>query len=491
MLRPLHQCGIYMWAAFALTTVWSACGMRILKPQAGPITGAPHGLQRGLEASHNRGLKASHNIHLPFDRPGQSNTSGDARKPQLFFLFLVYVKINNEAVWDRFFASAVRGVDYQALVHCKSEASCRANIKSMHRFEIIPSVETQYCYNLVSGTNALLAAALARTGQGTPHDKYIIVSDSTLPVQPFASMHRHFTANDGSDFCIFPRNEWAEITEQFHDGTIRMTAGVKHHQWVVLSREHAAKAVRKIGTHQDLMQRFQLNMGMKNTGCLDEFWYFTVLYGSLNLTGRPSTFHLGNFNGGPLKTMLHETQGRCDTFVHWVPRASGHNNNLTQLSKALIADPGTEMTTATEKRPASISRMSQAALLEMRKSPFFFVRKVNDDCDFSGCESLAEAFDSLVFSATPRPLAGLATNWRGEGKWLDNKNNPVAIWGAEGSISLAGIAPSMRAKGSYCRSRITVVFVNGYRAKATLTVNGQQLIWHNGVIWKKTTGKSA
>jgi len=66
MLRPLHQCGIYMWAAFALTTVWSACGMQILQPQAAPITGAPHGLQRGLD-----------NINWPFGRPGQSNTSGD------------------------------------------------------------------------------------------------------------------------------------------------------------------------------------------------------------------------------------------------------------------------------------------------------------------------------------------------------------------------------------------------------------------------------
>jgi len=481
MLWPLRQRGIYMWVACTLTTTWSACGIQIATPQAGPITGAPHGLQQGLEAPHN--------VQWPFG-DGQSTASKVSRKPQLFFLFLVYVKINNEAVWDRFFAGAVRGVDYQALVHCKSEASCRTNIKSLHRFEIIPSVETQYCYNLVSGTNALLAAALARAGAGNSHDKYIFVSDSTLPVQPFASMHRHFTANNGSDFCIFPRNEWAEVMEQFHDGTAHMMAGVKHHQWVVLGREHAFKVIKEVGTHQDLMQRFQLNMGMKNTGCLDEFWYFTVLYGSMNLTGRPTTFHLSGFNGGPLKTTLHETQGRCDTFVHWVPRASGHNNNLTQLSKALIADPGTEMTTATEKRPASISRMSMATLLEMRKSPFFFVRKVNDNCDFSGCESLAEAFDSLVFSTPSRPLAGLSMRWPGEGNWLDNKNNLVTIHGAEGSISLMGIDSGMRAKGSYCRNHITAVFVNGYRAQATLTANGQQLIWHNGVIWNRALGKS-
>lgn len=480
MLRSLRQRGIYIWVVCTLTTLWSACGIQITGPQAGPITGVPRGLDESLKAPKK-------NIPWPF-HSGPSDARKFTREPQLFFLFLVYVKINNEAVWDRFFAAAVRGVDYQALVHCKSEASCRANIKSLHRFEIIPSVETQYCHNLVSGTNALLVAALARAGAGNPHDKYIFVSDSTLPVQPFASMQKHFAANDGSDFCIFPRNEWAEVTEQFHDGTVHMMTGVKHHQWVVLGHEHAAKVVKEIGNHLDLMERFQLNMGMKNTGCLDEFWYFTVLYGVMNLTGRPTTFHLNDFNGGPLKTTLYETQGRCDTFVHWVPRASGHNNNLTRLSKALIADPGTEMTTATEQRPASISRMSMATLLEMRKSPFLFVRKVNDNCDFSGCESLAEAFDSLVFSTPPRPLAGLSERWRGEGHWLDNKNNPVTIQGAEGSISLMGTDASMRAKGSYCHNRITAVFTNGYRAQATLTANGQQLIWHNGVTWNRAMG---
>lgn len=414
-------------------------------------------------------------------------------KPQLFFLFLVYVKINNEAVWDRFFASAVRGVDYQALVHCKSEASCRSNIRSLHRFEIIPSVETQYCFDLVSGTNALLKAALLRSGAGSPLDKFVFVSDSTLPVKPFAAVQRQLTANEASDFCIFPRNEWAEVTETFVNGAVRasvMRVGVKHHQWVVLGRKHAMKAIQLAGTRQDLMHEFQLNMGFKNTGCLDEFWYFAILFDSFNLTGHPTNIHLQDFNGSPLSSANYEVQGHCNTFVHWVPRASGTHNNLTTMAQALLKDPGTDMTQATETRPASIARFSQTALAEMRSSSFLFVRKVEDGCSFSGCETLAEAFDNLVFSEPPRALPGgeQEVTWRGAGTWLDNKRNPVSITGRDGSISLEGTGSKMKAKGSYCRDRITVVFTNGYKAQATLSADAVQLHWHNGVIWGRLVG---
>mmetsp|Transcript_58513 Transcript_58513/g.171171 ORF Transcript_58513/g.171171 Transcript_58513/m.171171 type:complete len:475 (-) Transcript_58513:251-1675(-) len=411
-------------------------------------------------------------------------------KPQLFFLFMVYVKINNEDVWDRFFAPAVRGVDYQALVHCKSEAGCRENIKAIQRFEIIPSVETQYCFNLVNGMNALLKAALIRAGTGAPHDKFVFVSDSTLPVKPFSYMQSRLTADAASDFCVFPRNEWAEVSETYlnapqHTAVTRVA--VKHHQWIILSREHAMLSVQHEGQHQDLMTEFQLNLGFRNTGCLDEFWHFLIIYKSLKLSGHPMNIHLQGFNGGPLSTSNYEIQGRCSTFVHWVPRASGTSNNVTLLANALLRDPGTDMAPASETRPASIARLSRAALLELRNSPFLFVRKVDDHCAFSGCEQLSEAFDSLVFASSPGAEPKFHVPWRGDGTWLDTRRSAVKILSSDGALHLTGVDQSMTAKGSYCKEHISVVFGNGFQADATLSADGVLLHWSNGVTWGRST----
>jgi len=460
-------------------TVYSARGLRTsLADGRVPPNGAPAGLK----------------VTAPPLLPGSTEpgTSAPLAKPQLFFLFMVYFKINNEDVWDRFFASAVRGVDYQALVHCKSEAGCKANIRSQ-RFQIIQPVATQYCQNLVKGMNALLKVALQLAMTGTSVDKFIFVSDSTLPVKPFRYVYDQLTADSSSDFCVFPRNEWAEVRETFlnspmHSSTTHVA--VKHHQWIVLSRAHALVSVKRELERQNLMTDFQLNMGFGNTGCLDEFWHFLVIFSSLNLTsaGGPMAIHLSGFNGSPLGTADREPQGRCDTFVHWVPRASGTSNNVTQIAQSLLMDPGTDMAPASETRPASIGRLSRAALVRLKSSPFLFARKVNDGCSFSGCESLVEAFDSLVFSSPPRPLAGTGAPWRGHGAWRDSRQALVNITSHDGSLRLIGSDETMQAKGYYCQDRISVIFSNGFRAKAALSLDGTQLHWHNGVAWGRVEG---
>mmetsp|Transcript_34396 Transcript_34396/g.93162 ORF Transcript_34396/g.93162 Transcript_34396/m.93162 type:complete len:496 (-) Transcript_34396:37-1524(-) len=424
---------------------------------------------------------------LPAVGPLASSKAEAALKPQLFFLFMVYVKINNEEVWDRFFGPAVRGVDYQALVHCKSEDSCRANIKSLHRFEIVPSVETSYCFNLVGGMNALLKAALLRSGTGSASDKFVFVSDSTLPVKPFHYMHRQLTADTNSDFCIFPRNEWAEVSEKYLNApqhTSVTSVAVKHHQWVILSRGHAVMAVKHARENQNMMADFRLNEGFRNTGCLDEFWHFLTIFKSLRLTGVPTTIHLEGFNGGPLLTADYEIQGRCNTFVHWVPRASGSSNNVTFLARTLMHDPGTDIAPASETRPASIARLSRTALAELRSSPFLFARKIEDNCEFSGCESIAQAFRSVVFSSSPQQaVPEIVMPWRGDGAWLDTRRAVVRIASDGGSLRLSGASSGMDAKGSYCKDRIRVVFDNGFGSDATLSPDGVLLHWANGVTW--------
>lgn len=414
-------------------------------------------------------------------------------KPQLYFLFLVYVKINNEEIWNRFFSSAVHGVDFRAFVHCKSEASCRENIKGQHFYEIIPSVETSYCSNLVGGMNALVRAAITKsTALGTAHpmDKFVFISDSTLPVKNFHYIQHQLTVDDSTHMCVFPRSEWAEVSEHSPTGVVKTTTAVKHHQWLVLSRNHAQMVNARTDWNLDIMSRFKLNNGYHNLGCLDEFWYFATIFKTFELSGKPESFRLDAFSGGDLWTTSYEIQGQCDTFVNWHPEASGTNNNITRLAQALSIDPGTELTphTTWTGRPASIKRFSQSALAEMRRSPFLFIRKVDDGAAFSGCGSLTDAFDGLILSEPPHPVQAVGP-WRGQGTWLDNQGSPVQITSIDGSLRMQGKDSSMNARGSYCGDSIDSIWTNGFRAVATLSVDGMRLRWNNGVVWEKAAGR--
>mmetsp|Transcript_43344 Transcript_43344/g.102042 ORF Transcript_43344/g.102042 Transcript_43344/m.102042 type:complete len:507 (+) Transcript_43344:63-1583(+) len=447
-------------------------------------------------------MSVSHNPDTTAPLPGPMLTSAapqilGAEKPMLFFLFLVYDHINHEDTWARFFAPAIQGTDYRALVHCKSEESCRKNIRSLHRFEIIPSVPTTYCTDLVAGMNALLKAGLTlRPSGGSASDKFIFVSDSTVPVKPFATVQRRLTMAEAhsSDFCIFPRNEWAEVTGLAAGSGQSMTqVAVKHHQWIILNRKHAQQAVAHASEHMDLMQRFQLNTmsspnTWRNTGCLDEFWHFAALFGSLSFQEEPTSIFLQDFTGEPLATNNFEIQGECSTFVHWPPRATGLFNNMTVLAQALSADAGTLVAPPSDLHPAVIHRLSKSSLLAMRSSWFLFARKVDSNAEFAGCGSLAEAFDNLVFSEEPRLPAGHTATWAGQGSWLDNRRAVVQIRTSEGALELSGAAPDMDAKGSYCGNNMKVVFSSGYSASATLSPDRGSLTWSNGVKWIRAGG---
>mmetsp|Transcript_47602 Transcript_47602/g.86028 ORF Transcript_47602/g.86028 Transcript_47602/m.86028 type:complete len:507 (-) Transcript_47602:83-1603(-) len=411
-------------------------------------------------------------------------------QPRLFFLFLVYAKINNEEVWDRFFDSAVQGVDYRALVHCKSESGCRKNIRSQHRFEIIPSVETTYCFNLVGGMNALLKRALSYSGhQESQFDKFIFLSDSTLPVKPFSMVKQRLIAQrESSNFCIFPRNEWAEISSKSaflpgHEHAVR--AAVKHHQWIILSRAHAQNVMKHALANRDLMRDFKLNHAGRNQGCLDEFWHFATLFGTVELLQRDGPVYLQGFSGSPLLTSNYEPQGQCDTFVQWMPRAAGVANNLTRFAQDLQSDLGVDMSPATEGRPAKLHRFSKQSLMRFRDSWFLFARKVEDDAKIAGCGRLVDAFEKLVFSV---PSQGMTSepSWRGEGEWRDTRNAPVTISSADGTLALKGSGSGMSAKGAYCNDNIEVAFSNGYRASATLGQDGLELKWNTGVSWHRS-----
>ncbi|CAL1156198.1 unnamed protein product, partial [Cladocopium goreaui] len=214
-----------------------------------------------------------------------------------------------------------------------AEALDSAGFRRNHPiFNLIETVETEYCFGLVSAMNRLLGEALA-SGPGHRNDKFVFVSDTTLPVKPFKTIQRQLTSDDTSHFCFFPVHwlEWSNTSGLFgflkdfnpwHDAsreTERMA--LKHHQWMVLSRRHAEKAVKADGMFPSLLKELKVNSGLPGTvsGCDDEFWHFNALYSGVNVTGSLETasVHFNGIAGEDIKYDSHRLQGQCDTFVYW------------------------------------------------------------------------------------------------------------------------------------------------------------------------------
>merc|ERR1719326_864201 len=131
-------------------------------------------------------------------------------------------------------------------------------------------VPSYYYADLVTPMNALLSEALLQGGPSkNPADKFVFVSDSTLPAKPFAHIYDTLTARTGSDFCVCSVKEWATRREQattfpYTTEGRPVEMAIKHHQWSILDRNHAEKVAQiwhagPAVTH-DFLMRFQMNL---------------------------------------------------------------------------------------------------------------------------------------------------------------------------------------------------------------------------------------
>lgn len=331
------------------------------------------------------------------------------RPPRVYFLFLAVDKVSNLNVWQSFFAQAPVD-EYRAFVHCKDPA-CVASV-SGSALVPVPTVPSYYCTDLVSPMNQLLATALASDGQvSNRNDKFAFVSDSTLPAKPFWHIYSTLTARPGSDFCVFPSKEWADIP-----GAAGMDLAVKHHQWVTLARDHAERASQlwSAGTLHDFMTRYQMNTQQystydntfgdnRNFGCLDEFWYMATLYGPLAHAGVAvhQSVLLPLYTGPPLVIGdTSEWQGACDTFVLWSQYMRPQGSSPFDRFYASLDAPSVPHG-GNYARPGWWDAISSHGISAIRNSDFLFVRKfvdgpwLTDARPMSG--GFAEAYARLVF----------------------------------------------------------------------------------------------
>jgi len=328
-------------------------------------------------------------IHLNSKISSNQTAGGSWGVGVVHFLFLVTNSLPHADIWREFFANAPHG-SWKALVHCKDPHGCVANgvFYDNPGFTQVSTTPTWYCHDLVTAMRLLLDSALRLQAASITggREKFVFVSDSTLPIKPFSEVHSTLLHDDNSDFCVFPTDQWAS-------GSIEGTFVklVKHHQWVVLNREHAQVFVNSWWPVDSQSNwRIYLKDGQwGNTGryvgpkqfyyppqantCTDEWAFMATIYGAMTMT--TGVRQLSSFGGVSLDMQSHATQGQCRTFTYW---DSTWDPASAALASQIANDFYGSQISCYPKchaRPASLEKLSANSMYALRKSPFLFARK--------------------------------------------------------------------------------------------------------------------
>lgn len=344
-----------------------------------------------------------------------NSSSGSMRPPRVYFLFLAVDKISNLDVWTAFFDSTPSD-QYRAFAHCKDK-SCAQQL-SGSPIVPVPAVASYYCTDLVSPMNQLLTFALETDlGPTNEMDKFAFISDSSLPAKPFSEIYDTLTQRQGSDFCVFPPGEWADLPSGVGKG---LEMAVKVHQWITLTRGHATRAAElwNEGVMHNFMSAFAMNTlgwnnvldnnyaDSRNWGCLDEFWYMTALFGTLKGVDPNANqeIKLNGFTGTTLTIDKKQGwQGQCDTFVIWSKYMHSLGKN-SQENLMMSLDQPSIPHSGNWARPGWWDTISSQGIQAIRNSDFLFVRKFIDKPTLQGgSNSFADAYKQIIIDGSAAP----------------------------------------------------------------------------------------
>jgi len=244
---------------------------------------------------------------------------------KIAFLFLTINNVYHEVHWKDFFAG--HSDYYSVYVHAKESVSKNSFFKP---YEIATKLPTTWA-NTMRAQIELLKTALANPN----NEKFIFISESTIPLVDFNTAYTHIMSNDLSMFYFRP-NPHVNMNGDFSPNQKRNLAPIaknkqfKSTQWVVLNRKHAQLMVED-DTYLDIITRYP---------CDNEHY--------------PATFLLNN-------NLFNEIDPHDVTYVEWRKPAPKLPYAFTNLQK----NDELEM------------------LLQAQKHGCLFARKIAKECNLS------------------------------------------------------------------------------------------------------------
>mmetsp|Transcript_41072 Transcript_41072/g.64215 ORF Transcript_41072/g.64215 Transcript_41072/m.64215 type:complete len:513 (-) Transcript_41072:51-1589(-) len=222
------------------------------------------------------------------------NTTEVVRK--VAFLFLVRDAIENEEVWDSFFETA--SIDkYSIYVHRASPGNETSEPLRKWGAVSVPRVPSAWC--ALSGAEAaVFSEALANQA----NTQFALISDSTVPLKSFQYMYSQLVtkSSNTSKLCFS------------YDAAMN---ALKHHQWVVLSRQHAFKFVQNSEAAVNTV--YQDSLGDGRECCSDEVVVTAALFPDAD---KPSADEYES---------RHGIEKKCLTWVSWGDDLKGTNLELS------------------------------------------------------------------------------------------------------------------------------------------------------------------
>lgn len=341
---------------------------------------------REVEAMHSLNSTASSAaLHGGHGRAAASNSP----RPRVFFLFLTIAGLNRMDIWNAFFANQDPGL-YRAFIHCKESHVCGTSLATWNPFGMsqVSTVQSSYCTDLVSPMVHLLSSAMLESA--TPADKFVFVSESTLPTKPFNVVYHTLMVNQESDFCVYPKDHWIQLKLKVGFNALI----VKHSQWVVLNQAHARAMVERwpsvkadqvsrpwkvpawSSTRQSPYGKVAAPPTLALPMCIDEWDIFATAYGALLDKGQYQEV-MPSFSNGPLhlQNPNRAEQGTCWTFAFWDRTQA---SPFRRLIDEVFSDSRTHIScypNCQSFHPAEFVTISDHSVSVLRKSPFLFARK--------------------------------------------------------------------------------------------------------------------
>eukprot|EP00928_Gymnodinium_smaydae_P098865 TRINITY_DN9296_c0_g1_i1.p1 TRINITY_DN9296_c0_g1~~TRINITY_DN9296_c0_g1_i1.p1 ORF type:complete len:445 (-),score=44.86 TRINITY_DN9296_c0_g1_i1:84-1418(-) len=212
----------------------------------------------GALLANHKNIFVDYSVARNFDHWVDTIPAGEDSVKKVAFLFMVGDELLQPRLWDSFFQGADAD-KYNIYIH-RSKKSAQEQDLPLRQFgaQAVPRVWTTWC-GVFGGEVALLYHALAHD---SGNQQFVFISESTIPLKPFSYVYQELMLDQHtSKFCFGQATEanpslpmaqffYNQFSAQgmcfFRDFYEHHNAKVmKHHQWIVLGREHATTVVSK------------------------------------------------------------------------------------------------------------------------------------------------------------------------------------------------------------------------------------------------------